>query len=221
MEIPEIKIAPSLLSADFARLADDVRAVEQGGADWLHVDVMDGHFVPNISIGIPVVSSLKKIATCPLDVHIMISEPARYAEKFVEAGADIVTCHVETEPEAVEVIRSVGAKAGLAINPETEVEAVKDYLDLIDMLLVMSVRPGFGGQAFMGEVLPKIEAVRNWGYTGDIEIDGGISPETIEVAASAGANVFVAGSAIFGSQDWQGTMKEMRAKASACRAALV
>jgi len=207
---PPVKIAPSLLSADFVRLADDVRKVEDAGADWLHVDVMDGHFVPNLTIGIPVVEALKKVARRPLDVHIMISDPVAYAERYVKAGAAMLTCHVETRPEALALIRKAGAKAGLAINPETDVARARDHLSQADMILVMSVHPGFGGQSFMPEVLPKIEQLRGWGFAGDIEIDGGIAPATIGDAAAAGANVFVAGSAVFKSPDWRATIATMR-----------
>jgi ribulose-phosphate 3-epimerase len=208
-----VRIAPSLLSADFVRLARDVAAVEDAGADWLHVDVMDGHFVPNLTIGLPVVKALSAIARKPLDVHIMISDPVAYAERYVKAGAHVLTCHVETKPEALALIRKAGARAGLAVNPETDIARVRDLLPQADMILVMSVHPGFGGQKFMPEVLPKIEAVRRWGFTGDVEIDGGIAPDTIGDAAAAGANVFVAGSAIFGSRDWKGTIATMRSTA--------
>ena len=213
--LPPVRISPSLLSADFVRLADEVRKVEEAGADWLHVDVMDGHFVPNLTIGIPVVAALKKVATKPLDVHIMITDPIEYAERYVRAGASTLTCHLETQPDALALIRSAGAHAGLAINPETDVAPVRDWLDQVDMVLVMSVHPGFGGQKFMPEVLPKIERLREWGWEGDIQIDGGISPATVGDAAAAGANVFVAGSAIFGSADWAGTIAALRETATA------
>lgn len=215
MVAPAVKIAPSLLSADFVHLARDVAAVEDQGADWLHVDVMDGHFVPNLTIGIPVVRALKAVARRPLDVHIMITNPVRYAADYVKAGADVLTCHLETEPQALAVIRQAGGKAGLAVNPETDIGPVRELLGELDMVLVMSVHPGFGGQSFMPEVLPKIESLRAWGFEGDIEIDGGISPATIGDAASAGANVFVAGSAVFGSPDWGETIAAMRATAEA------
>jgi ribulose-phosphate 3-epimerase len=211
--LPSVKIAPSLLSADFARLADEVAAVEAAGADWLHVDVMDGHFVPNLTIGPPVVKAISAVANRPLDVHIMISNPIEFAERYVKAGADVLTCHVETEPAALDRIRAAGAVPGLALNPETPIEAVRDHLDRADMILVMSVHPGFGGQSFMREVLPKIEQLRAWGFAGDIEIDGGIGPDTIGEAAAAGANVFVAGSAVFGSRDMAATIAAMRATA--------
>jgi len=205
-----VKIAPSLLSADFAHLARDVARVEDAGADWLHVDVMDGHFVPNLTIGPPVVAALKAVARRPLDVHIMITDPVRYARDYVAAGAHMLTCHLETQPEAIDLIRAAGALAGLAVSPQTDIAPVRELLPRLDMVLVMSVNPGFGGQGFMPEVLPKIERLRSWGFAGDIEIDGGISPTTIGDAAAAGANVFVAGSAIFRSPDWEGTIRRMR-----------
>ena len=210
MKLPAVKIAPSLLSADFVHLARDVAAVEDAGADWLHVDVMDGHFVPNLTIGPPVVAALKRVARRPLDVHIMIDDPLRWAGDYVKAGAAIVSCHLETDPAAVDRIRAAGAKACLAVNPETDIAPVRDWLPRVDMVLVMSVRPGFGGQSFMPAVLSKVEALRAWGWDGDIEIDGGISPATIGDAAAAGANVFVAGSAVFGSKDWAATIARMR-----------
>lgn len=210
MSVPPVKIAPSLLSADFVNLARDVAAIEDAGADWLHVDVMDGHFVPNLTIGPPVVKALKRVARRPLDVHVMITDPARDAPSYLDAGADTLTCHVETQPEALDAIRAAGRRAGLAISPDTPVEAVAEHLPKTDMVLVMSVHPGFGGQSFMPEVLPKIEQLRAGGYDRDIEIDGGIGPGTIGEAADAGANVFVAGSAIFGSDDWAETIATMR-----------
>lgn len=214
VDLPAVKIVPSLLSADFAHLARDVAAVEAAGADWLHVDVMDGHFVPNLTIGLPVVAALKRVARRPLDVHVMIRNPVEYAARYVEAGADVLTCHVEAEPEAVDAIRAAGARAGLALNPETPVEAARDWLERVDMVLVMSVHPGFGGQRFMPEVLPKIERLRAWGFTGDVEIDGGIDPATIGDAAAAGANVFVSGSGIFRATDKAATISTMRETAT-------
>ena len=210
MTIPAVKIAPSLLSADFVRLADDVAKVEAAGADWLHVDVMDGHFVPNLTIGLPVVEALRKIARRPLDVHIMISDPVAYAERYVKAGAAVLTCHLETKPEALALIRKAGGRAGLAVNPETDIAPVRELLPQCDMVLVMSVHPGFGGQRFMPEVLSKIERLRAWGFDGDVEIDGGIAPDTVGDAAAAGANVFVAGSAVFRSPDWAVTIATLR-----------
>ena len=218
MSHPPVKIAPSLLSADFVHLARDVAKVEDCGADWLHVDVMDGHFVPNLTIGIPVVAALKRVARRPLDVHIMISNPVEYAAQYVRAGADVLTCHLEAQPEAIDAIRAAGGRAGLAVNPGTDIAPVRELLDRIDMVLVMSVQPGFGGQRFRPEVLGKIEALRGWGFEGDIEIDGGIGPDTIGAAAAAGANVFVAGSAIFRSPDWAATIASMREAAESALA---
>ena len=208
-------IAPSILAGDFAAFGAECRALEAAGADWIHVDVMDGHFVPNLTIGLPVVEALKGVARRPLDVHIMISDPVAYAERYVKAGADVLTCHVETRPEALGAIRRAGARAGLALNPGTDVARVRDLLPQCDMVLVMSVHPGFGGQTFMPEVLPKIERLRAWGFEGDVEIDGGIGPATVGDAAAAGANVFVAGSSVFRSPDWAATIRTLRETAQA------
>jgi ribulose-phosphate 3-epimerase len=208
-----VRIAPSLLSADFGRLADEVRRVEEAGADWLHVDVMDGHFVPNLTIGLPVVEALKKVARRPLDVHIMITNPVEYARRYVEAGAATLTFHVEATKEpgaAIDAIVAAGGKPAIALNPDTPVERVVPWLDRLSMVLVMSVFPGFGGQKFMPEVLPKLAALRRAGFRGDLEIDGGIGPSTIAAAAQAGANVFVAGSAIFGAPDVAARVAELR-----------
>jgi ribulose-phosphate 3-epimerase len=213
VNLPPVRIAPSLLSADFVQLARDVARVEDAGADWLHVDVMDGHFVPNLTIGLPVVAALARVARRPRDVHIKITDPRAKADPDVEAGAPTQTSHHETQPQAQARNRAAGARAGLAVNPETDIAPVRELLDQLDLVLVMSVHPGFGGQRFMPEVLPKIEALRAWGYAGDVEIDGGIGPETIGDAAAAGANVFVAGSAIFRSNDWAGTIATMRERA--------
>jgi len=211
--MPPVRIAPSLLSADFGRLADEVRRVEDAGADWLHVDVMDGHFVPNLTIGLPVVEALKKVARRPLDVHIMISDPLAYARRYVEAGAATLTFHAEATKEAGKVIDAIVAAGGqpaMALNPDTPIERVTPWLDRLSMVLVMSVFPGFGGQKFMPEVLPKLAALRRAGFRGDLEIDGGIGPATIAAAAQAGANVFVAGSAVFGAQDVPARIAELR-----------
>ncbi len=208
-----VRIAPSLLSADFGRLAEEVRKVEEAGADWLHVDVMDGHFVPNLTIGLPVVAALKKVARRPLDVHIMISNPLDYARRYVEAGAAGLTFHVEATSEPGKVIDAIvgaGGRPAMAINPDTPAKRVVPHLDRLAMVLVMSVFPGFGGQTFMPEVLAKFGELRAAGFRGDLEIDGGIGPETIAAAASAGANVFVAGSAIFGAKDVGARIAELR-----------
>lgn len=213
-----VRIAPSLLSADFGRLAEEVRRVEEAGADWLHLDVMDGHFVPNLTIGLPVVEALKRVARVPLDVHIMISNPLDYARRYVEAGAAGLTFHLEAtrEPGAVvDAVLAAGGRPAMAINPDTPVERLLPHLDRLAMVLVMSVHPGFGGQKFMPEVLPKLERLRAAGFSGDLEIDGGIGPATIGVAARAGANVFVAGSAVFGATDVAARIAELRRGAQA------
>ncbi len=197
-------IAPSLLSADFARLAEEIARVERAGADWLHVDVMDGHFVPNLTIGPPVVAAIKAVAQRPLDVHLMIEEPLRYAPEFAKAGAHVLTFHVEVAPgeqglAVARAFREQGvALVGVSLKPDTPVEALDAVLGEVDLVLVMSVFPGFGGQRFMPEVLPKVRALRERGFRGYIEMDGGINARTLPQCAAAGTDVFVAGSAIFG-----------------------
>ncbi|MCC6407936.1 MAG: ribulose-phosphate 3-epimerase [Planctomycetes bacterium] len=217
MDWPANLISPSLLSADFARLGDETRRVEDAGADWLHVDVMDGHFVPNLTIGPPVVAALKKVARRPLDVHLMISEPKRYAKEYAAAGAHVLTFHWEVAPsasasrEVIAAFRDQGVPVvGVSLNPDRRVEELEPILGDVDLVLVMSVFPGFGGQKFMPEVLSKVRWLRAQGFCGHVEMDGGLSEKTIGVCAEAGTNAFVAGSAIFGASDMSATIARMR-----------
>lgn len=213
----EYYIAPSLLSADFGRLAEEVRNIERAGADMLHVDVMDGRFVPNITIGPFVVAAMKKFSKTPLDVHLMIVEPERYIDSFVEAGADIVTIHAEATPHlqrALARIRELGKKPGVALNPSTPLSAVEWVLQDVDMVLIMSVNPGFGGQAFLPASLGKIGLLRSQldraKLDVDIQVDGGIKADNVGEVAAAGANVIVSGSGIFGTPDYGETIGRMR-----------
>jgi ribulose-phosphate 3-epimerase len=213
----EYYIAPSLLSADFGRLAEEVRAVEAAGADMLHVDVMDGRFVPNITIGPLVVSAIRKVSTAPLDVHLMIVEPERYIEEFAAAGADVITVHAEATPHlqrAVARIRELGKKAGVSLNPSTSLSAIEWVLTDVDLVLIMSVNPGFGGQAFLPSSLGKIELLRTQltraGLNVDIQVDGGIKADNVGEVVAAGANVIVSGSGIFGTPDYKKTVELMR-----------
>jgi len=211
------KIAPSILSADFSRLRDEVQAVEKAGADWLHLDVMDGHFVPNITIGPVVVEWIRKVTDLPLDVHLMITDPDKYAPEFIKAGADWISIHPETSQDpkkSLAKIHELGAKASIAVNPDIPLERVEAHFPDIDMLLIMTVFPGFGGQAFMEEVLPKIEqskkALRQKGLPVLIEADGGIKSDNINRVVQAGAQVIVSGSGIFKTPDYAETIRKMR-----------
>ena len=202
--MPKPLIAPSLLSADFSDLRNEMNKVTAAGADWLHVDVMDGHFVPNITLGMPIVKSLKPVATIPLDVHLMIEKPERYIEEFVKAGSDYLTLHVESTSDlagSLKKIRMLGAKAGVTLRPRTPLSEIKEYLGLVDLVLVMTVEPGFGGQSFMFEQLEKIKTLVQWRKSGAgnflIEVDGGVNAMTARDCVTAGADVLVAGSAVF------------------------
>jgi len=196
-------ISPSLLSADFSKLGDEAKRMQDCGADMLHIDVMDGHFVPNITIGPKVVAAIKKHTTLPLDVHLMISEPDKYAKNFIDAGADILTFHIEVIPEPaglIEEIKKMGARPGIVLNPPTQLKTIEGALSLLDFCLVMSVNPGFAGQSFIDSALDKIKELRSK-FDKDIQVDGGINEETGKLAVAAGANVLVAGSYIFGSDN--------------------
>jgi ribulose-phosphate 3-epimerase len=215
-----IKIAPSILSADFARLGEEVQAVARAGADYIHVDVMDGHFVPNLTIGPLVVEAVRKVTDLPLDVHLMIEAPDRYIADFASAGADLITVHQEAVPHlhrTVQLIKSLGKRAGVSINPATPASTLDVILDELDLVLVMTVNPGFGGQGFIASGLAKIAALRREidrrGLTVELEVDGGVKIDNIGRIAAAGADVFVAGSAVFGSADYAATIGELRRRA--------
>ena len=216
-----IKISPSILSSDYGNLSSELKRMEACGADMLHIDVMDGHFVPNITLGAPIVKCIRKSSALPFDVHLMISDPYKYIPDFVNAGSDIITFHAEADSDiekTIDLILASGKKAGLSVKPKTPVEAVYPYLDKLSMVLVMTVEPGFGGQSFMEDMMPKVSAVRSEidrrGLDVDIQVDGGINRDTISIAAKAGANVFVSGNAIFSSDDAEKTIADFKARAS-------
>ncbi len=219
-----MKISPSILSADFTRLKEELKALEAAGADYVHVDVMDGHFVPNITIGPFVVEAIKKATRLPLDVHLMIEEPERYIDDFAKAGSSIITVHVEATRhlhKVVQMIKDKGLKAGVSLNPATPVNTLDDIIGDVDLVLIMSVNPGFSGQGFIPSALKKIEAVRRMiGETGrniELEVDGGIKVNNIKEAALAGADVFVSGSGVFGSGDYGKTIEAMRKEISSVK----
>jgi ribulose-phosphate 3-epimerase len=217
---PPIRIAPSLLSADFGRLAEEVRAAEAAGADWIHVDVMDGRFVPNITIGPLVVEAVRKVTRLPIDAHLMIVEPERYVEAFARAGADVISVHAEVSPHlhrTLQAIRAAGARPAVALNPSTGLESIEYVLGDCEMILLMTVNPGFGGQRYIDACTEKVRRLRAMAEARkqplELQVDGGIKPETIAAVAAAGANVFVAGTAVFGQPDYARAIADLRAAA--------
>ena len=223
MHLP-IRVAPSILSADFGRLAEEVRAVEAAGADVIHVDVMDGRFVPNITVGPLVVEAVRKVTKLPVDAHLMIVEPERYVEAFAKAGADLVSVHAEVSPHlhrTLQAIRAAGARPAVALDPSTGLEAIEYVLGDCEMVLLMTVNPGFGGQRYIEAVTEKIRRLRSLadarGQALDIEVDGGVKPDTAARVAAAGANVLVAGTAVFGQQDYGAAIRAIRQSAEAAR----
>jgi len=218
-----IIVAPSVLAADFSRLAEEIRRVEQAGADWIHCDIMDGHFVDNISFGPEIVGIVRKETKLPLDVHLMIQRPDHYAPRFVKAGANSITVHVEREADhdvekTLRLIRDAGCRPGLSLNPATPFESVEPFLDKIDILLVMTVHPGFGGQSFRSEMMGKVKRAAEWNKSRpakiDIEVDGGINPATARLSIQNGANVLVAGTSIFHAKDYREAIAKLRGETS-------
>ncbi len=217
-----VLIAPSILSADFSKLGNEIRALETGGADWIHIDVMDGRFVPNLTLGPPIVKSIRKTTTLPFDVHLMIVEPEKYIDAFADAGADTITVHAEASPHlhrTLQHIKGLKKRAGVVINPSTSEDVLRYVMASVDLILVMSVNPGFGGQSFIPEVLPKVAAIRKMieasGRAIDLEIDGGISEKTAREATAAGARVLVAGNAVFAGGDYAKAIAKLRTEGEA------